>query len=471
MLWVLTAAFCYWLARRQTGEMADDVALSSFCWLLLIITTSFLTLMIPTRIAAGVAFATFVVVDWRRGMPSSCTLLAIGVNLQLFLLAAQFSGHSGFVMSLLMTGALLPAIPLLLLSTALSIAVFDGTIQFFDRSLAIGWALLLRAAVPMLVLMAFIPDSYGMGQAAILLSGIGLTFAVSAVAAIRRQSTGYIWYSLGLPAMAALWMCWHGYIDSGAGTSRVILLGIATSCLVGARLCRGDLTFGIAERPLLLVGQSLPGLVAILGVAQAILMGGVLVPGFHTLAMFGAAAVYLHQAVSNGERRFALAALGIFNATLLLLCNSLGLTDVQFYMVPIGLSVIGLVELMQEQLPRASHNVLRYVGALTILVSPVFEILDGSWLHLLTLMVLSVVVVLLAIGLRVRALVHTGTAFLLADVVAMVVRSSIDHPNVLWICGVLFGAMVIGLAAFCENHRDRLLQRIRFLSAELATWR
>jgi hypothetical protein len=98
------------------------------------------------------------------------------------------------------------------------------------------------------------------------------------------------------------------------------------------------------------------------------------------------------------------------------------------------------------------------------------EILRGSWLHLATLLVLCVCVILLSIGLRLRALMYTGTAFLLTDLVAMVIHSSYDHPQLLWIVGLGVGIGVITLAAICENQRERLLDRIRMISAELATW-
>ncbi|MEZ6079276.1 MAG: hypothetical protein R3C56_27485 [Pirellulaceae bacterium] len=78
------------------------------------------------------------------------------------------------------------------------------------------------------------------------------------------------------------------------------------------------------------------------------------------------------------------------------------------------------------------HDSLRYVGALTILVSPMLEILGGSWWHLLSLLVLCVCIVLASIGLRLRALMFTGSAFLLVDLVAMVIHSSFDHPQLLW---------------------------------------
>jgi len=130
------------------------------------------------------------------------------------------------------------------------------------------------------------------------------------------------------------------------------------------------------------------------------------------------------------------------------LWSSMQLSDPQYYLVPIGLTVIGLVELLRQEIPTRFHDPLRYAGALAILVSPCFEIVGGSWIHLMSLMVLSVLVIMLAIGLRVKTLIHTGVAFLLMDLAAMVIRTSIDNTGMLWCVGLLFGAAVIAIALF-----------------------
>jgi hypothetical protein len=66
---------------------------------------------------------------------------------------------------------------------------------------------------------------------------------------------------------------------------------------------------------------------------------------------------------------------------------------------------------------------------------------------------------------------YLGTGFLAADLVAMVVRGSIDRPSLLWFAGIAVGAAVIALAAYCERHREDLLQRMRLMAAELETWK
>ncbi len=198
--------------------------------------------------------------------------------------------------------------------------------------------------------------------------------------------------------------------------------------------------------------------------------------GRNSLAMLLAAGFYFWQALESDKRdtqwRSGLLVLSatIVNASLALLWIDLQWTDPQLFLVPIGMSVMLLVEMLREEIPESLHNPLRYAGALVVLVSPTFDIVGGSWVHLFTLMILSVVVMLLGIGIRVRVLVYAGAAFLCADLVAMVVRGSIDNHNLLWVAGIVCGAAVLALGAFCENNREVLLQRMRAMSAELETW-
>jgi hypothetical protein len=156
--------------------------------------------------------------------------------------------------------------------------------------------------------------------------------------------------------------------------------------------------------------------------------------------MLAAAAVYFHQGLVARKRRVDVAAGLILNAISALTWYRVGLYDVQLYLVPIGISILVLVELLKREIPISAYAPLRYLGSLVILVSPLFEILGGSWWYMLSLMVLSVLVVILTLGLRVRALMYTGSAFLLADLVAMPIRASIGNPTYLWPGGLAVGS-------------------------------
>ncbi len=144
--------------------------------------------------------------------------------------------------------------------------------------------------------------------------------------------------------------------------------------------------------------------------------------------------------------------------------------DPQLYLIPTGIIVLAFVEVLRRDLPTSLANALRYGGALCILVSPTFEIIGGSWLHMFVLMVSSVLLIMLSMGVRAKALLYVGTGFLAADLVAMGVRGCLDQPSLLWLAGIGVGVVVLFVAAVAENGRERLLQRMRILSATLDTW-
>lgn len=193
--------------------------------------------------------------------------------------------------------------------------------------------------------------------------------------------------------------------------------------------------------------------------------------GANSLPLLCTAAFYFWRGMERRQvATVSLSAL-ILNTACALLWSELHWTDPQLFLIPIGLSVLAITELLHREIPAEYHDPLRYVGSLAILVSPTFHIVQGSWLHILTLMLAAVAVALAAIGLRIRALLYTGTAFLLADLVALVARGSVDQPNLLWIVGVALGASIIALGAACENHRETLLARLRGLAAELELWK
>lgn len=260
-------------------------------------------------------------------------------------------------------------------------------------------------------------------------------------------------------------------IQFGHGLSMYLVLAAGLLSWGLARWAERSLETKVLAGPLSATGFVLPAVTVCLGLGRHILAIESVWLGMNSLAILLAGGFYFWQGIERGRKSLIVASAAILNVALALLWRELQWFDPQFFLVPVGISVLGHVELLREELPERFHDPLRYAGALIILVSPTFHIVEGNWLHLFSLMVLSVAVTLTAMGLRIRALMYAGTAFLVADVIAMVVRGSIDEPSVLWIAGIGVGMILIGLAAYCERHREQMLQRLRLIAAELESWR
>jgi hypothetical protein len=297
-----------------------------------------------------------------------------------------------------------------------------------------------------------------------------LLTAAELYAACRNGSESRVWSAEVIVAAAVGFLAWHGVIHFGHGLSMFALLGAGVAAWLFSRWTAPIGAVAIMSRPLERTGMTLPAVTVALGVLRHAFVAHPMWLGMNSLALLLAAGFYFWHGVERRARGSFVAAAVILDIALALLWRDLQWTDPQFYLIPIGLTILALVRLLNSEIPRSLHAPLNYLGALVILVSPTFHIVAGSWLHLFTLMLLSVLVVLGAIGFRVRALMYTGTAFLVADLAAMVVRGSVDDPNLLWIAGVALGAGVVALGAIAERNREALLQRLRVVSATLQAW-
>lgn len=367
-------------------------------------------------------------------------------------------------------------LPLIVSGVALfDVALFERPWRTASAELVASWTAVLRLAFAVGVgvsLFGSLQSSLGI---ALIATSIIVMAAAEVCISVRLQSVQRLWVGIAYFVIAVVFLATQHVLILGIGVGQIAMLGVALAALTLSRTITQHPRFGFASEPFQQIGLVLPGCVAVWGVYSSFFdtVGPFAVPhsAVSTLTMLAAAAIYFYHGTATRQRQFVLLALVVLNVALALAWRAFQWYDLQLYLVPLGVSVIALVELLRKEIPASAHDTLRYVGALTILVSPMLEILAGSWWHLLSLLVLCVCVVLASIGLRLRALMFTGTAFLLVDLVAMVIHSSFDHPQVLWVAGLAIGAGVIALAAICENQREHLLGRIRLLTAELATWR
>lgn len=333
--------------------------------------------------------------------------------------------------------------------------------------------LLLRVATVGCLFYPIVDDWRGMdtsGAALATLSTAAITLGLL-IRACQTREVSHVWWAELVGVATIGYLVQFGVIEFGSGLSIYLVLGAGLALHVAGKLCaRREFTQIIAE-PFFVTGFWLPLISVALAIGRFRLHPEGTWVGANSLALLFAAAFYFWKGLECRSKPLFVLSTLILNVALALLWGDLHWTDPQLFMIPMGVSVIALTELLRAEIPERMHNPLLYAGALIILVSPTFEILGGSWVHLFTLMVASVCVVLTAIGLRIRAVMYTGTAFLLADLVALVVRSSVDRPNLLWVAGIALGTGVVALGAYCESHREQLLARLRTVAAEMESWR
>lgn len=488
-IWAISSALPFTLGLRPRLMNSPSVRIVGISWLQLILLGSCFSLSLPIRLAAFLAMGGIVLGDWYTLTKSKRTYLAVMGNIQILLLAVNMGGIDGFVLSALSVSESLLAGPCLCFAASLSVLLFDQAAAagrcrpssrsehdqqrdtLLDPITAQVWSALLRAGLVLLAGLSLFAHWDEFLFATLMVGSFAMIVVAEIRQAVLRQQEFHVWSACCVTGFAFFWLMVHNVIPFGAGISQYVLLTTSIMALIISELTGRHPRLQIVSRPLLRVGQFLPVCVAVMAILRQLLDFQTMWLGANSLAMLISAGICFHQGIRTRKRRFFILAVGILNLSLMLLWQSLAFTDPQFFMIPMGLSVLAFVELLRKEIPVSAHDPMRYAGALLILVSPLFNILDAHWVHMLSLMAWSVLVIMLAIGLRLRALVYAGSAFLAADLFAMVVRSTIDHPGLLWIGGVAIGGTVIALAAVCENHREKLLARIRQISSELATWR
>jgi hypothetical protein len=461
------------LVRPMRAVMCAALAITALVTLL--------SFALPIRLAGTIAVTALGIETIRRGERDLQWLVVAVGHWQLVAFVAKCVAPSLAGVSDVLSSAMLSAA----LPVALTLAAGLSVIRWRPRDV-IGHELLslhcfagFAATAMSLITGLYLPTAaLSFGQVAAAVATFLLLAIAEVVLAVRRQRVDGIWMAQGLIGAAVLWLLLAGVIHFGNGIAMFACMGAAVAWTVASRVCARFPQTQFASEALQVPANLLPLAAAVIGVARHV-TGTDSVLGMNSLGLLLPAAFYFWQGMETADDaehhpprrdRFVVSVI-ILNVASALLCRELHWSDAQFFMIPAGLTMLWLVELLKREIPDSYRDPLRYAGALTILVSPTFHIVSGSWLHLISLMVCSVLVALLAIGLRLRALVYSGTAFLIADLVAMVIRGSIDHPNLLWLAGLGIGASVITLGAICENHRESLLARLRLMAAELQTWK
>lgn len=429
----------------------------------------------PMRVAGALAVAGLIAhFAVRRDEPLR-QLAVVAAHWQLLALAVQvFVPGVWFAGTLLLAEVGAAALPLALLaaSGALMVERLFCRIEPLAERLIVDAHLLLARIITGLLLCAsllLLPTGLTAFQTGCALATFALIVAELLMRACRAQNAELVWLAETVAAAGVIYFIAFGLIPLHRGLSVYGLLGGAGVLSIAAAAAQRSERTAVLAGPFDRTALVLPGMAVMAAVARHVLADPVWI-GMNSLALLFAAGFYLWRGWERRRPWLVVLAAAILNVALALLWRELTWSDPQFFMIPLGLSILALVEVLRAHIPPRSIAPLRYLGAIVILVSPTFHIVEGSWLHIGTLMVAAVVVTLLAIGLRARPLMFTGTGFLAADVVAMVVRGTIDRPQLLWLVGIALGLTVIALAASCEKHREDVRQRLRLIAAELQQW-
>jgi len=428
---------------------------------------------LPLRLAGLAALGGLLAIGvMRKSIITRVACFAL-INWQVIALTAFLFAPAGLTTIIGLNRATLPLIVLpVALIAAVSALIWQGIKppkHMLTRDIIVAH----RAAMGVLAGMClaysvtFAPGAIGLCIAAITFV---LLITAQLRSACRDVSEGGVWIAEVLAGLAFAYFAWHGVISFGAGLSMFIVLAVGALLALVAKQAGRFGNACIMERPLRTTALAMPMLTVLIGIVRHFALPEPTWLGGNSLALLLAGGFYFWHGIEHGRRRFIVLAGFILNIALVLLWRELAFTDPQFFMIPLGVTMLALVRLLKNDVPTDLREPLNYLGALLILVSPTFHIVGGSWLHLFSLMLLSVLVVLGAIGFRVRPMVYTGSAFLVADLVAMIVRGSIDSPSLLWIAGIALGAAVVTLGAAAERNREQLLGRVRQVSAAIAAW-
>jgi hypothetical protein len=235
------------------------------------------------------------------------------------------------------------------------------------------------------------------------------------------------------------------------------------------------IAFGYALFALQAITGSRPTYILTMTLPLAVIFTMPLQPGStHAgLSLFALGALYMLTRRSSGQGTPLYLGLLAINAGIYLWvpdwASRFGL--LQAYIIPAALTVLFLLHLHRNELKPAVLNGAR-LGALNALYATatldVF-LQEGLWTFMLAL-VLSFVGVVLGIVSRTRAFLYAGTAFLVINVLGQLVQlypeQRLDRALVLMGLGAAVTAGMIGF----NLKREAILQSIRIVRADLASW-
>jgi hypothetical protein len=194
-------------------------------------------------------------------------------------------------------------------------------------------------------------------------------------------------------------------------------------------------------------------------------------PGTIPACAAAAAALYGLLAWLRRSRLSAYAALALVNVCLFASFGDRGLTDLQVYTVPLGLSVLAAAQISHGDLSRRSLSWLRAFGCLVLYAGTAVEMLqfEGATYPLI-LGGLALLTVVAGVGLQIRAFALFGAATLIADVLANLLRASAQSSRVMAFSATVTGFLILGAMIWLSVKREETLDLYRRLVRAMDDW-
>jgi hypothetical protein len=143
----------------------------------------------------------------------------------------------------------------------------------------------------------------------------------------------------------------------------------------------------------------------------------------------------------------------------------------QVYLIPAGLTVLGLLQLHRRELKPGVLNSARLATLSMLYAAATLDVFLRAELAIFMLaLVLSLAGMMVGIAWRIRAFLYTGVAFLVLNVLGQLLKLYPEQRLGRALVLIALGAVIIGAMLWFNIKREAVLQRIRVFRADLAEW-
>ncbi|MEG4964575.1 MULTISPECIES: hypothetical protein [unclassified Microcoleus] len=190
---------------------------------------------------------------------------------------------------------------------------------------------------------------------------------------------------------------------------------------------------------------------------------------FYPISLLIAATFYFFLAWEREEVRFTYVSVAIMDWIMLRWFWQIGLTQPEFYVTPLGLSLLYISQ-FDRTLKLTAQKPLRHTLRMlaTALICGIPLLTQQS--HGLVAAAFSLMAIAAGLALRVRAFLFVGTAVFLINVFYQLVVLIFDYPLIKWAIGLAFGIVFIWIAATFETRRDRISALVQHWVVQLQSW-